>query len=188
MDPDAVGRCEGEVGRSQFLCTLPFAAKVDDWFFSHAGNSGGRSFEKLAADIEAGVDKDGFKTEVLIGEDSLLEARLDQDGPHGKPWLVERMPDQDEKALLHGNAEALGVNHIVEGHKPTEVAFQDGVVRHAGEMFQRFGLFFLIDTGMSEGVNNGAGRRSAHFEGHRHCHLPGWNGKPCFGARPKSRT
>jgi hypothetical protein len=155
IDPNEVGRCEGRVG--VFLCTLPFAAKVDDWFFSHAGNSGGRTFEQLGADIQAGVDKDGFKTKELVGDDSVLEARLDKDGPNGKPWLVERMPKEDEKALLASNASALGVNHIVEGHKPSEVVFQDGVVRHAGEMFQRFGLFFLIDTGMSEGVNDSHG-------------------------------
>ncbi|HYA17850.1 MAG TPA: metallophosphoesterase [Bryobacteraceae bacterium] len=155
LDPEEVGRCEGPVG--VFLCTLPFAAKVDDWFFSHAGNSGGRSFEKLAADIQAGVDKDGYRTKELIGEDSVLEARLDKDGPNGKPWLEERMPKEDEKALLETNAAALGVKHIVEGHKPAEVVFQDGVVRHAGEMFQRWGLFFLIDTGMSEGVNDSHG-------------------------------
>ena len=47
--------------------------------------------------------------------------------------------------------------HIVEGHKPSEVKFLDGTIRHAGEMFQRFGLLFLIDTGMSEGVNDSHG-------------------------------
>jgi hypothetical protein len=155
IDPAEVGRCEGAVG--VFLCTLPFAAKVDNWFFSHAGNSGGRSFEQLAADIQAGVDNEGFRTKQLVGDDSLLEARLDQDGPNGKPWLVERMPNENEKALLEANVAALGVDHIVEGHKPSEVVFQDGVIRHAGEMFQRFGLFFLIDTGMSEGVNDSHG-------------------------------
>jgi hypothetical protein len=77
------------------------------------------------------------------------------------------MPGQGERALLAANAQALGVAHIVEGHKPTEVAFLDGTVRHAGEMFQRFGLFFLIDTGMSEGVGNshGAVLRISHDGG-----------------------
>jgi hypothetical protein len=155
IDPAEVGQCKGEVG--EFLCSLPFGAKVDDWFFSHAGNSSGRTLDELGMDIEDGVDKDGYKTKELVGDDSLLEARLDQDGPHGKPWLQERMPVTDEKALLAANAKALGVAHIVEGHKPSDVNFLDGTVRHAGEMFQRFGLFFLIDTGMSEGVDNSHG-------------------------------
>jgi hypothetical protein len=37
------------------------------------------------------------------------------------------------------------------------VAFADGVKRERGEMFQRFGLLFLIDTGMSEGVDDSGG-------------------------------
>ena len=155
MDPAEVGQCRGEVG--EFLCSLPFAARVDDWFFSHGGNSGGRTLEQLGNDIRAGVDKDGYGTKQLVGDDSLLEARLDEDGPKGKPWLQENMPGQDEKALLTANAAALGVAHVVEGHKPGDVVFLDGTVRHTGEMFQRFGLFFLIDTGMSEGVDNSQG-------------------------------
>jgi hypothetical protein len=155
IDPAEVGQCKGEVG--EFLCSLPFAARVDDWFFSHGGNSSNRTLEQLAEDIRKGVDQDGYKTKELIGDDSLLEARLDKDGPNGKPWLQERIPAQNEKALLAANAQLLGVAHIVEGHKPTEVKFLDGTVRNAGEMFQRFGLFFLIDTGMSEGVDNSHG-------------------------------
>jgi hypothetical protein len=46
---------------------------------------------------------------------------------------------------------------FVEGHVPSEVAFADGVMRSSGEMFQRFGLLFLIDTGMSEGVDHSGG-------------------------------
>ena len=40
---------------------------------------------------------------------------------------------------------------------PSQVKFADGIVREPGEMFQRFGLLFLIDTGMSEGVANSRG-------------------------------
>jgi hypothetical protein len=49
------------------------------------------------------------------------------------------------------------VAHIVEGHVPSPVEFHDGVKRDRGEMFQRLGLLFLIDTGMSEGVNDSGG-------------------------------
>ena len=52
---------------------------------------------------------------------------------------------------------ALGVAHVVEGHVPSPVTFTDGVRRDRGEMFQRFGMLFLIDTGMSEGVNDSGG-------------------------------
>jgi hypothetical protein len=155
LNPAEVGQCKGEIG--EFLCSLSFGAKVDGWFFSHAANTGARTVAQLEADIRKGIDKEGYATKQLIGNDSLLEARLDEDGPGGKPWLQERMPSQDEKALLAANAAALGVAHIVEGHKPTKVAFLDGTTRNPGEMFQRFGLLFLIDTGMSEGVGNSHG-------------------------------
>jgi hypothetical protein len=46
---------------------------------------------------------------------------------------------------------------LVEGHVPSQVKFADAVVREPGEMFQRFGILFLIDTGMSEGVDYSRG-------------------------------
>lgn len=155
ISPSETGECKGDIG--EFLCSLSFGAKVDGWFFSHAGNTGGLTIPQLEYAIREGLDRQGYATKELIGNDSLLEARLDEDGPGGKPWLQERMPKQDERALLSANAAALGVAHIVEGHKPADVVFLDGATRHAGEMFQRFGLLFLIDTGMSEGVDDSHG-------------------------------
>jgi hypothetical protein len=155
IEPASVGACEGEIG--QLLCSLAFGARINEWFFSHAGNPRGRTLQELTTDIQTGVKHDGYRTAQLIGNDSLLEARLDEDGPNGKPWLQEAMPKFDENALLAAYAKALGVSHLVEGHKPSEVVFLDGTVRHPGEMFQRFGLLFLIDTGLSEGVNDSHG-------------------------------
>ena len=51
----------------------------------------------------------------------------------------------------------MGVKHIVQGHEPSAIRFADGVERNNGEMFQRFGLIFLIDTGMSEGIGDSDG-------------------------------
>jgi hypothetical protein len=51
----------------------------------------------------------------------------------------------------------LGVEHIVQGHQHNEVAFVGGVERHTGEMFQRCGMLFLADVGMSEGVGDSQG-------------------------------
>lgn len=155
IDPASVGECKDGVG--EFLCSLAFGARVNEWFFSHAGNPGGRTIAGLKSDIQKGVDRDGYGSKQLVGDDSLLEARLDQDGPNGKPWLQEAMPKLDEQSLLAAYTKALGVQHIVEGHKPSDVEFLDGTRRHAGEMFQRFGLLFLIDTGMSEGVDDSHG-------------------------------
>lgn len=107
------------------------------------------------SDLEAGVEREGFATKELIGDESLLEARLNGEGR--TPWIDARLPAVEEKQLLGEYAKALGVRHIVEGHVPSPVAFTDGVKRERGEMFQRFGLLFLIDTGMSEGVDDSGG-------------------------------
>ena len=153
ISPADVAACRGEFG--EFLCSLPFAARIGDWFFAHGGNSSGRNIEQLAADLEAGVEKEGYRTKQLIGEESILEARLNGEGR--KPWIDAGLPEQAEKQLLADYAEALGVKHIVEGHVPSPVVFTDGVRREGGQMFQRFGLLFLIDTGMSEGVDDSGG-------------------------------
>ena len=38
-----VADCQGDLG--QFLCTLPIAARVNDWFFCHAGNTNGQTIK-----------------------------------------------------------------------------------------------------------------------------------------------
>lgn len=153
IDLAEVGDCKGEIG--EFLCSLAFAARVGDWFFAHGGNANGRTVGQLTADLQGGVDHEGFRTRDLIGDDSILESRLNGEGR--KPWIDAGMPDRGERELLADYARALGVAHLVEGHVPSEVVFADGVKRNRGEMFQRFGLLFLIDTGMSEGVDDSGG-------------------------------
>lgn len=155
VDRGAVLACRGDIG--EFLCSLPFAAKVGDWFFSHAGNAGGRSIAQLSQALQEGIVKDGFIAKELSDPDSLLEARLGE----GKIWFhpPEKGPDakKAERGILEADAAALGVRHIVQGHQPGEVQFADGVVRHKGEMFQRWGLLFLIDTGMSRDIDDSQG-------------------------------
>jgi hypothetical protein len=153
--PADVAACKTDLG--EFLCSLPFAARVNEWFFSHGGNSRGRTLAQLAADLQNGVMKDGFATKQLVGDGSLLEARLNGTGPGREPWIDAGLPQRSEKQLLLDYAAALGVKHIVEGHVPSEVHFADGTVRKPGEMFQFLGLLFLIDTGMSEGVDSSGG-------------------------------
>ena len=152
ISPADVGECKSDIG--QFLCSLSFAARVNDWFFSHAGRSSGRSLSRIETDLRTGVEKNGFRTKELVGVDSPLEGRPAADG---KQWFDSGMPAQNEKQLLTTWTQAMGVNHIVQGHEPSEIAFADGVRRSHGEMFQRFGLIFFIDTGMSEGVDDSDG-------------------------------
>jgi len=64
LNPKDVAACRGDLG--EFLCRMPFAARVGDWFFSHAGNSDGRTMERLISDLQTGVDRDGFRTAQLL--------------------------------------------------------------------------------------------------------------------------
>ncbi|HUP04287.1 MAG TPA: metallophosphoesterase, partial [Bryobacteraceae bacterium] len=145
VTPASLQACEGQVG--QFLCSLPFGARLGDWFFSHAGNTAGRTIAQLSSGIRAGAYS-------LTGPDSLLEARLGE----GKQWIAP--PDSKfggERQLLESYAAALGVKHMVQGHQHQAVKFDDGAERGKGEMFQRWGLLFLIDVGMSREIGDSQG-------------------------------
>ncbi len=150
--PADVAACKGDTG--SFLCSLPFAARVNDRFFSHAGRSNGRTISQILSDLRAGIERDGFHSKELVGADSPLEGRPSADG---RQWFDSGIPAQDEKQLLSASCHALGVTHIVQGHQPSVIPFADGVKRNRGEMFQRFGILFFIDTGMSEGVDDSDG-------------------------------
>jgi len=154
LNPADVAACHTEIGI--FLCSEPFALRLRDWFFSHGGDTHGRTLARLSADLQAGVDAAGFATAELIGDDSILEARLGEKGEGGRPW-VESGPGHDARTLLRSYTAALGVKHIVQAHQHAAIVFSDGVRRKKGQMFQRDGLLFLVDTGMSEGVNDSDG-------------------------------
>jgi hypothetical protein len=143
-----VAACETDLG--EFLCGLPFAARAGDWFFSHGGNTAGKSIPQLLAEIMNGVDKDGFATKALSAPDSLLEARL---GEEKERWIGL----QNEANLLKTYANALGVKHLVQGHQHDEIKFSDGTVRHVGELFGYKGLLYLIDCGMSREIDDSLG-------------------------------
>ncbi|HWZ41977.1 MAG TPA: metallophosphoesterase [Candidatus Saccharimonadales bacterium] len=150
IKPQDVASCQGSLGK--FLCELPIAARVNDWFFCHAGNTNNQSIPDLSAAIESGFKKHGFATKQLVGDNSLLEARLNDKGPGGLPWFDNGSSSTDPQKLLAQYAAALGVKHIVQGHQPGSVDFPDGKNRSKEDLFQRYGLLFLIDGGMSKGI------------------------------------
>jgi hypothetical protein len=140
-------------GIGKFLLCLPFASRVNGWFFAHAGSTKGRTLTQLTADLQKGVDKEGYGAKVLLGKKGLLEARM-------KPpwWQKEGDKPIDSEARLLGYADALGVKHIVFGHQPGTYTLNDGSTRTKGTMFEHFdGLVFLIDMGMSRGVDYSKG-------------------------------
>jgi hypothetical protein len=156
LDPTAVAAGRDAQGVGAFLRGLPFAARVNDWFFAHAGNTHGRSLAQLRADLQAGVDRAGFKAPVLLDPDSLLEARMS--GKAGPWWQRKGDSPGAGRARLARYVKALGVAHLVVGHQPSNVTFADAEPRRAGKLVQRFdGLIFLIDVGMSREIGHSTG-------------------------------
>jgi hypothetical protein len=157
VGPEDVAAGRDAEGIGAFLRALPLAARVNDWFFTHAGDTRGRNLKQLRAELQEGVDAHGFDVSVPALA-SLLEARL-----HDRPWwemerdpAKEREPAAASTARLAGYVRALGVRHLVIGHQPGHVIFADGSRRKKGQMCQEFdGLLFLIDVGMSRGIDDG---------------------------------
>ncbi|HUQ30598.1 MAG TPA: metallophosphoesterase [Pyrinomonadaceae bacterium] len=164
LNPQSVANCEGDLG--QWLCNLPLAARVNDWFFCHAGNTKGRTISQLNSDIARSFNDEpvnGFKAPEITGENSILTARLDTDIKKKikiLPWFMVGNSTTNPEALLRNYVEKLGVKHIVQGHKPGKVKFPtaDGseVTRQKEDMFQAYnGLLFLIDADMSGKTEGG---------------------------------
>jgi hypothetical protein len=140
-------------GIGAWLRNLPLAARVNDWFFAHAGNTGGRSLKKLKAALQEGINRHGYGARVLSDPDSLLEARL-----HPMPWW-ETKGDSSTTARdrLAKWIEALGVKHLGIGHQPGKVVFAGGSKRREGELTHFAGLVFFLDVGMSRGIGSSTG-------------------------------
>ncbi len=166
IDPADVAAGKDADGLGAWLQNRPIAAKVNDWFFCHAGNTFGVSLKELESSIEKGVDKDGFGTFVLAEPNSILEARM---GP--VPWWMmalttqaatqnaaETEPAESSGAcILKKYIAALGCKHLAVGHQPGNVSFGGGIERKAGEPFAYDGILFLMDVGMSRGVQDSRG-------------------------------
>jgi hypothetical protein len=173
IDPAMVGNGTDSLGLGQFMRSLPFAALIRDWFFSHAGNTNSknpdkatrpRSLADLRSFLENDVTTNGYGAAALSARDSLLEAKLDS------PWWQE--PDdsgKDSADRLRKYVKALGsqssvveqstvVEHLVIGHQPGTYTFKGAAPRPEGVIVNRYdGLIFLIDCGMSSKVSDNPG-------------------------------
>jgi hypothetical protein len=153
IDPKDVANGTDSGGIGKFLLCLPFAAQVNGWFFAHAGSTSGQSLTQLRDNIQNSFPKPGYGAAMLLGDEGLLEARMKP------PWWEKPhdTPGQSEMRL-QGYADRLGVQHIVFGHQPGTYVFNDKTTRKKGTMFTKFGgLFFMIDMGMSRGVDHSKG-------------------------------
>lgn len=148
---DAASVACGTHPLGQYLRSLPFAARVDDWFVAHAGNTGGATLANLEARLRSGIDAFGFGTPILSDQNSILAYQLDSPAP----WW--EAAGGDPATVLSLYAAAASSRHIVQGHEPGKVDFSDGTTRSRGTLFQKFGSVFLVDAGMSRGVDASAG-------------------------------
>jgi len=149
LTPEDTAAGKNDIG--SFLRNLPFAASVNNWFFAHAVKTNGSTLAELSKSLQDGVDSAGFGAPILAADDSLLEARLGKSSPQW--WDATG----DAQGLLAQWSQALGASHLVMGHQPGVVAFSDGTQRAADQMFQKYGLIFLIDTGLSVGADHTGG-------------------------------
>ncbi len=150
LNPDATAAGDDDIGR--FIRNLPFAARVDDWFFVHAGNTQGATLADLTITLENGVNAMGFGAPVLAATDSLLESRLGSSPPQW--WDATG----DATTLLTTWTKALSVSHLVMGHQPGSVGITSGPDRAKDQMASESGgLLFLIDTGLSIDVDGTGG-------------------------------
>ncbi len=81
----ALGRDPGGIGA--WLRNLPAGAKVGDWFFCHAGDTGGRTLADLESEIQQQVTAQGWSAPILADSSSMLEARM-----HPRPWWDSEEP------------------------------------------------------------------------------------------------
>jgi hypothetical protein len=133
LDPCLVATTEP---RGAWLRTRPLGARIGDWFFSHAGQTHGRSWAELDQALRDGLAAGDYRDPELVGSDSLLEARS---------WW------QSSNGLAAQDAAALGVAHIVFGHTPDALGPRGSIA--TGEA----GVLIRIDTGMSPAVDDSEG-------------------------------
>jgi hypothetical protein len=148
LAPTAVARGETPVGA--WLLSRPVAAVIDGWFFSHAGNTKGRSLGELADGFKACWKSNGnpdFDCPFLLADDSLLESQ-------------EWWDNKDALSTVEFNLAVLPAEHLVFGHDPGDLGFPGDPQgeRKAGTMAMRYdGRLFLVDVGMSYAVGYSSG-------------------------------
>lgn len=122
--------------RGAWLRGLPFGARVGAFFFSHAGNTQGKSVAELEAIFHAAVDAHHYDDPAVIGADSMLEA---------KDWTLS------DPTIGATYAKAVDALHLVFGHQPSGLGPKGSIAVGQG------GALFRIDCGMSPGVDYSAG-------------------------------
>lgn len=155
------GTAAGNNDVGAFIHGLPFAARVNDWFFVHGGKTGGQTIDQIRLDVQSKLDSRGWtgKDGALTTDPSsalypaslvfdngaagtMLEARLAKTPAKVQWWdpvstATGATATANAVGLLTQWTQALGVRHIAMGHQPAAVAFLDGSPnRPADTIFQ----------------------------------------------------
>ena len=62
---------------------------------SRTGGTPGAVLSELTADLQGGVDRDGYRRKQLIGEDSILESRLNGEGRSLDGYAASRKEEKN---------------------------------------------------------------------------------------------
>jgi hypothetical protein len=127
---------DGSDSRGKWLRERPFAVRVGSWFFSHAGDTHGRSVAALEQALRAAVETNDYDDPELVGAHSILESQ---------DWFV------DDGSMGLRYAHAVGAEHIVFGHSPHSIGPEGAIATGQN------GALFRIDCGMSPAVDFSAG-------------------------------
>ena len=120
-----------------WLRRLPFGARLGAWFFSHAGDTRGRTLAALESALETAVKTHAdYNDPEILGSTSIVESR---------DWYASA-------STVTSNAAALGVKHIVMGHDPNALGARGKIAVAPGNGLLR------IDCGMSPGVDDSTGK------------------------------
>lgn len=134
-DVDPIAIASGADPRGRWLRERPFAARIDGWFFAHAGDSHGRDLDQLEGALRTAFDTNDFEDPEFTGAASLLEAR---------DWY------RDPVVVAAAN-HTLGVQHTVFGHTPDALGPRGTIaVAQAGALLR-------IDCGMTPDVDDSQG-------------------------------
>jgi len=108
INPADVAAARDAGGIGAWLRDLPFGVRIKKWYFSHSGDTRGKTIRELATFIRVEVDKNGFLDKDIIDDKTgILDAER---------WY-EATPN-----TARDNAKALGVKHIAFGHDPGALA------------------------------------------------------------------
>jgi hypothetical protein len=133
IDPRTIA--SGRDDRGVWLRQWPFGARVERWFFAHAGSTAGRTLAEEEDLLRAAITAHDFNDPAIVGDASLLEAR---------DWW-------QPAGVAQADLAALGVDHIVFGHTPSALGPSGAIA------IDTSGALFRIDVGMSPAVDDSKG-------------------------------